>query len=50
MKWVLFGRKHETPVAQEFDELLDDVIEDFESAVETHVQRLNDLREALRDG
>lgn len=42
--------KHEdTPAAERFNLLLDEVIEDFEQAVERHRQRLAELREAISD-
>lgn len=46
----MFRERHESKVAEEFDTLLDDVIEDFEEAVTLHRERLEQLREALRDG
>lgn len=45
----MFRRKQESSSAQEFDALLDEVIEDFETWVERHQDRLAELREALRE-
>lgn len=44
------ARKRHEEAEREFDDLLDEVIEDFNEAVRTHLTRLEALREALRDG
>lgn len=47
MRWLV---KHEDPpAAQQFNDLLNEVIEDFEHAVERHRQKLAELREAISD-
>lgn len=50
MRWLMFTRRQESTPAKEFDELLDDVIDDFEQSVQRHRQRLEALREALQGG
>lgn len=48
MKWLLFSRKTESLAADEFDRLLEEVIEDFELSAQRHRERLLALREAMR--
>lgn len=45
----MFGRKQETPAAERFDELTDEIIGDLEAFVEEHTAKLNELREAIRN-
>lgn len=45
----MFTHRHESEAAKEFDAVLDEVIEEFESQVKVHMARLQSLREALRD-
>lgn len=45
----MFTRRQESPVAAQFDALLDEVIEEFEESVERHRQRLAELRDAIGD-
>lgn len=46
----MFSRKQESPAAEEFEALLDEVIEEFEVSVERHRERLQRLKEALGGG
>lgn len=45
----MFRNKQESPAAEQFEALLDEVIEDFKRAVAVHEARLEGLREAMRD-
>lgn len=47
MRW--FFHRETPPVAAQFDDLLDEVIDDFEKSVKRHRQKLFELREALRE-